>query len=157
MRNFGRSSNPWSTTHSPTEAECLRQQLQDLQQSHKQLLGEELSGLSIKDLKNLEDRLEMSLKCIRMKKEQVLTDEIKELNQKGNLIHQENIELHKKENIILQENAELKRKVYGLGAISEANRVLHTKHRINIGYDLHVATRLELSHKIRKMAPQKMR
>ncbi|KAL0376021.1 UNVERIFIED_CONTAM: MADS-box transcription factor 27 [Sesamum calycinum] len=92
------------------EAECLRQQLQDLQQSHKQLLGEELSGLSIKDLKNLEDRLEMSLKSIRMKKEQVLTDEIKELNQKGNLIHQENIELHKKENIILQENAELKRK-----------------------------------------------
>ncbi|KAL0297987.1 UNVERIFIED_CONTAM: hypothetical protein Sangu_3168300 [Sesamum angustifolium] len=73
----------------------------------------------------------MSLKSIRMKK--------------GNLIHQENIELHKKENIILQENAELKRKVYGLGAISEANRVLHTKHRINIGYDLHVATRLELS------------
>ncbi|XP_071914316.1 MADS-box transcription factor 27-like isoform X4 [Coffea arabica] len=78
------------------EATILRQQLHNLQEIHRQLMGEELYGLSVKDLQGLENQLEMSLRGIRMKKEQILTDEIRELHRKGCLIHQENVELYKK-------------------------------------------------------------
>ncbi|KAL1824178.1 MADS-box transcription factor 23 isoform X2 [Daucus carota subsp. sativus] len=78
------------------EATILRQQLQALQDNHRQLMGKELHGLSIKDLQNLENQLEISLQGVRMKKDEILTDEIQALHTKGNLLHQENIELYKK-------------------------------------------------------------
>ncbi|CAB4310292.1 unnamed protein product [Prunus armeniaca] len=56
-------------------------------------MGEELSGLSAKDLPSLENQLETSLKGVRMKK--------------GNLIQQENMELYKKLDLVGKENAEL--------------------------------------------------
>lgn len=67
-------------------------------------MGEQLYGLSIRNLQDLERQLELSLQGIRMRKEKILTDQIHELNQKGNLIHQENVELYKKVNLIQQEN-----------------------------------------------------
>ncbi|KAL2537121.1 Agamous-like MADS-box protein AGL16 [Forsythia ovata] len=127
------------------EAESLRRQLQYLQESYRKLLGEELSGLSIVDLQILENQLEMSLKSVRMKKEQILTDEIKELNQKGNLMHQENIELYKKVNLVSQENSGLQIKVYGTGGTNTANRVPHITCGISRGYDLPVPISLQLS------------
>ncbi|CAB4277905.1 unnamed protein product [Prunus armeniaca] len=60
-------------------------------------MGEELSGLSAKDLPSLENQLETSLKGVRMKK--------------GNLIQQENMELYKKLNLVGKENAELLEKL----------------------------------------------
>ncbi|XP_057490246.1 MADS-box transcription factor 23-like [Actinidia eriantha] len=90
------------------EAAILRQQLQNLQENHRQMMGEELSGLSVKELQNLENQLEMSLRGVRTTKDQILIDEIQELNRKGNLIHHENVELYKK--------------VYGPREIYGANR-----------------------------------
>ncbi|KAK7366903.1 hypothetical protein VNO80_08906 [Phaseolus coccineus] len=95
------------------EAEILRQQLQILQENHRQLMGEQLYGLSVRNLQDLENQLEMSLQGVRVKKEQILKDEIQELNRKGNLIFQENVELYKKVNLIHQYHTLICIKVYG--------------------------------------------
>ncbi|XP_004289825.1 PREDICTED: MADS-box transcription factor 23-like isoform X2 [Fragaria vesca subsp. vesca] len=125
------------------EAASLRQQLQYLQESHRQLMGEELSGLSAKDLQNLESKLDMSLKGVRLKK--LLHEEIKDQNQKGNLIHQENIELYKKLDFIGKENAELQRKAYGTRDVNEEHRGSEPPFAITNGFQLHAPIHVQLS------------
>ncbi|KAG5543765.1 hypothetical protein RHGRI_016500 [Rhododendron griersonianum] len=112
------------------EAATLRQQLQNLQENHRQLMGEELSGLNVKELQNLENQLEMSLKGVRSRKDQILIDDIQELNRKGNLIHHENVELYKK--------------VYGTREINGGNRNSLLTSSLSFGEDLHVPVHLQL-------------
>ncbi|XP_054779200.1 MADS-box transcription factor 23-like isoform X1 [Prosopis cineraria] len=94
------------------EATVLRQQLQQFQEYHRQLMGEKLSSLSINELQNLENQLGKSLRSVRIKKEQVLKDEIKELQQKGYQFSQESVELYKRIEVISKENAELQKVSY---------------------------------------------
>ncbi|WOG92948.1 hypothetical protein DCAR_0312226 [Daucus carota subsp. sativus] len=125
------------------EATILRQQLQALQDNHRQLMGKELHGLSIKDLQNLENQLEISLQGVRMKKDEILTDEIQALHTKGNLLHQENIELYKKVNLICQENMEMNKKVYGRDA-TVGNRNTAIPYDLGIIEDPRVPVHLQL-------------
>ncbi|KAG6652111.1 hypothetical protein CIPAW_06G160500 [Carya illinoinensis] len=113
------------------EAAALGQQLQYLQECHRQFMGEELSSLRVEDLQNLETQLEMSLKGIREKK--------------GNLIRQENLELYEKMNLIRKENEELKTKVYKAREVNEATsrNCINAPYTISKGFDLH-APRLHL-------------
>ncbi|XP_021759805.1 MADS-box transcription factor 23-like isoform X1 [Chenopodium quinoa] len=104
------------------EAAMLRQQLESLQENHRKMMGEELSGLSVKDLQNLESQLEMSLRGVHTKKDELLLGEIQELNRTGNLVQQENLELHKKVNLIRQENLELQKKLYGSREVDGTNK-----------------------------------
>ncbi|XP_057991304.1 MADS-box transcription factor 23 isoform X3 [Hevea brasiliensis] len=127
------------------EAAMLRQQLQNLQENHRQMMGEELSGLSVKELQNLESRLEMSLRGVRMKKDQILMDEIQELNRKGNFLHQENVELCKKVNLIYQANIEMCKKIYGAGNINGVNRDYFSTNSLGIEEESNVPVHLQLS------------
>ncbi|XP_012068069.1 MADS-box transcription factor 23 isoform X2 [Jatropha curcas] len=127
------------------EAAMLRQQLQNLQENHRQMMGEELTGLNIKELQNLESRLEMSLRGVRMKKDQILMDEIEDLNRKGNLIHQENVELYKKVNLICRENTALHKKVYGTGNVNGVNRDYLSSNGLGSAEESHAPVHLQLS------------
>ncbi|CAD5319221.1 unnamed protein product [Arabidopsis thaliana] len=109
------------------EAETLRQELHSLQENYRQLTGVELNGLSVKELQNIESQLEMSLRGIRMKREQILTNEIKELTRKRNLVHHENLELS--------------RKAYGT---SNTNGLGHHE-LVDAVYESHAQVRLQLS------------
>ncbi|KAI4296461.1 hypothetical protein L6164_036418 [Bauhinia variegata] len=126
------------------EAVSLRQQLQYLQECHRHLMGEELSGLGTKELQNLENQLEMSLKGVRMKKDEILTEEIKQLHQKGNLIHQEHLELYKKLDFFRKENAELQKKVYEATKSNEG-KTSNSPCTMKGQHNLYVPTGLQLS------------
>ncbi|KAF7093698.1 hypothetical protein CFC21_096093 [Triticum aestivum] len=91
------------------EVTTLRQQVQNLHHNNRQLLGEELSGTTIRDLQFLVNQVEMSLHSIRKTKEQVMAAEIHELNQKGFLVQKENVKLDKKFSIAHEQNIELRK------------------------------------------------
>ncbi|KAL2936716.1 Agamous-like MADS-box protein AGL21, partial [Bienertia sinuspersici] len=93
------------------EATRIRQQLQLLEESHKKLMGENLSNLSIEDLTNLENQLEASLKAVR--------------TQKGSHLRQENIEFHQKLNLLEQENSNLRKKLNGTYKVNQAYHQSH--------------------------------
>ncbi|KAK9678868.1 hypothetical protein RND81_11G238100 [Saponaria officinalis] len=95
------------------EAQVIREQLHNLLETHRQLMGQKLCGLSIKELHCLENQLETSLQGVRAKKEQILTDEIQELNRRGTMIEQENMELSEK--LLLYDST---RNMNGMGSSS---------------------------------------
>ncbi|KAI3685936.1 hypothetical protein L1987_79605 [Smallanthus sonchifolius] len=127
------------------EAAMLKQQLQSLQENHRQMMGEELSGLSAQDLQVMENQLEMSLRNIRTKKDQLLFEEIEELKRKGNFIHHENVELCKKVNQIREENTELYKQVYGVREADSTNRNVFLSNALSIRDDPHATIHLQIS------------
>ncbi|WVZ85970.1 hypothetical protein U9M48_032823 [Paspalum notatum var. saurae] len=127
------------------EAASLRQQLQNLQENHRKFTGQDLSGLGVKELQNLENRVETSLRSIRAKKDQLLADEIHDLDRKGRIIQQDNMELYRKANLIRQENTELYKKLYEKEAASEVNRDSTAPYNFAVVENANIPIHLELN------------
>uniref|UniRef100_A0A3Q7JXR3 Uncharacterized protein n=1 Tax=Solanum lycopersicum TaxID=4081 RepID=A0A3Q7JXR3_SOLLC len=113
------------------EAALLRQQLENLQRNHRKMMGEELSGLNVKDLQNLEKQLETSLRGVRAKKR--------------NFSHQENKELHKKLDIVRRENMELYKKVYGNRDSNVVSKMATSSSSLSVKEDPLAPLHLQLS------------
>ncbi|XP_023003147.1 floral homeotic protein AGAMOUS-like isoform X2 [Cucurbita maxima] len=85
------SPNTGSTSETNTqfyqqEAAKLRVQIGNLQNSNRNMLGESLSSLSVKDLKSLESKLEKGISRIRSKKNELLFAEIEYMRKRVSLI-----------------------------------------------------------------------
>ncbi|CAN6238444.1 unnamed protein product [Urochloa humidicola] len=108
-------------------------------------MGEDLSGLNVKELQSLENQLETSLRGVRSKKDHLLIDEIHELSRKASLFHQENMDLYNKINQIRQENAELYKKIYQTEGPSDVNRESPTPYNFAVVENTDVPVQLGLS------------
>ncbi|KAK4778448.1 hypothetical protein SAY86_005976 [Trapa natans] len=74
----------------------LKARVEDLQQTQRNLLGEELGSLDMKDLEQLEHQLENSLKYIRSTKTQSMLDQLADLQKREQLLLHSNESLVKK-------------------------------------------------------------
>ncbi|XP_038719729.1 floral homeotic protein AGAMOUS-like isoform X3 [Tripterygium wilfordii] len=72
------------------ESAKLRVQIGNLQNSNRQMIGESLSSLNAKDLKNLEVRLEKGISKIRSKKTELLFAEIEYMQKREIDLHNSN-------------------------------------------------------------------
>nr|CAJ44134.1 plena protein [Misopates orontium] len=95
------SSNSVSTSEANTqfyqqEANKLRRQIREIQTSNRQMLGEGVGNMALKDLKSTEAKVEKAISRIRSKKNELLFAEI-ELMQKRELeLHNANMFLRAK-------------------------------------------------------------
>ncbi|VFQ71494.1 unnamed protein product [Cuscuta campestris] len=87
------------------ESKKLRQQIHMLQNSNRHLVGEGLSSLNVRELKQLESRLERGITKIRSKKHDLILAETENLQKREVHLEQENAFLRAKitENERLQE------------------------------------------------------
>ncbi|KAL3618813.1 Agamous-like MADS-box protein agl11 [Castilleja foliolosa] len=85
------------------ESKKLHQQIQMLQNSNRHLMGEGLSSLNVKELKQLETRLERGITKIRGKKHEMILAETDHLQKREIQLEQENACLRSK----IQDNEKL--------------------------------------------------
>ncbi|XP_020234510.1 truncated transcription factor CAULIFLOWER A [Cajanus cajan] len=71
----------WTLEHAK-----LKARLEVLQKNQRNFMGQDLDGLSIKELQNLEHQLDSALKHIRSRKNQLMYESISELHKKVSLV-----------------------------------------------------------------------
>ncbi|GAB2248717.1 hypothetical protein Droror1_Dr00012076 [Drosera rotundifolia] len=89
---------PQPETHASWTLELvkLKARLEILERNHKHYRGEDLDTLSIKELQNLEHQLDVALKHIRSKKNQLMYESISQLQKKDKALQEQNNQLSKK-------------------------------------------------------------
>ncbi|KAI4295342.1 hypothetical protein L6164_035396 [Bauhinia variegata] len=86
----GGSASEADAKYYQQEAAKLRMQISNLQNNNRQMMGEALGNLSVKDLKNLETRLEKGISRIRSKKNELLFAEIEYMQKREIDLHNNN-------------------------------------------------------------------
>ncbi|KAL8474766.1 hypothetical protein ACS0TY_031268 [Phlomoides rotata] len=81
----------WSLEHAK-----LKARMEVLQRNQRHYMGEDLDNLGMKELQNLEHQLDVSLKHIRTRKNQVMNESISELQKKDKALREQNNLLAKK-------------------------------------------------------------
>ncbi|KAG5019956.1 hypothetical protein GLYMA_06G205800v4 [Glycine max] len=81
----------WTLEHAK-----LKARLEVLQKNQRNFMGQDLEGLSIKELQNLEHQLDSALKHIRSRKNQIMHESISELHKKDKVLQEQNNTLAKK-------------------------------------------------------------
>ncbi|CAK9147927.1 unnamed protein product [Ilex paraguariensis] len=100
----------------------LKARVDVLQQSQRNLLGEDLGPLNTKDLERLEHQLEKSLKQIRSTKTQGILDQLAELQRREKMLAESNSALRRMTQGILDQLAELQRREKMLAESNSALR-----------------------------------
>nr|AAB25101.1 promotes sex organ development [Antirrhinum majus]BAI68391.1 PLENA protein [Antirrhinum majus] len=95
------SSNSVSTSEANTqfyqqEANKLRRQIREIQTSNRQMLGEGVSNMALKDLKSTEAKVEKAISRIRSKKNELLFAEIEHMQKRELELHNANMFLRAK-------------------------------------------------------------
>ncbi|XP_020533192.2 agamous-like MADS-box protein MADS1, partial [Jatropha curcas] len=95
------STNPASASEANTqfyqqESSKLRRQIREIQNFNRHILGESLSSMTFKDLKNLEGRLEKGISRIRSKKNEMLFAEIEYMQKREIELQNDNMYLRAK-------------------------------------------------------------
>ncbi|XP_057791790.1 truncated transcription factor CAULIFLOWER A [Salvia miltiorrhiza] len=81
----------WTLEHAK-----LKARVEVLQRNQRHYMGEDLDSLSMKELQNLEHQLDVSLKHIRTRKNQLMNESISELQKKDKALQEQNNFLAKK-------------------------------------------------------------
>ncbi|KAG9156598.1 hypothetical protein Leryth_006573 [Lithospermum erythrorhizon] len=74
----------------------LKARLEVLQRNHKHYMGEEIDALSLKEIQNLEHQIEVALKNIRSRKNQLMQESISQMQKKDKALREQNNQLAKK-------------------------------------------------------------
>ncbi|RWR86438.1 AGAMOUS-like protein [Cinnamomum micranthum f. kanehirae] len=92
----GGSSTELNTQFYQQESSKLRQQIGILQNANRHLMGEALSSMTVKELKQLESRLEKGITRIRSKKNELLFAEIEYMQKREAELQNDNMYLRAK-------------------------------------------------------------
>nr|BAU88524.1 AGAMOUS-like gene [Tricyrtis sp. Shinonome] len=105
IERYKKSNSDGSNTGSVSEANAqyyqqestkLRQQITSLQSANRHLVGESLSSMNVRDLKQLENRLEKGINKIRTKKNELLYAEIEYMQKREVELQNDNMYLRNK-------------------------------------------------------------
>ncbi|KAI9170366.1 hypothetical protein LWI28_026860 [Acer negundo] len=84
------AADPDSQVNWSLECNRLKAKIELLQRNHRHYLGEDLDSLSLKEIQNLEQQLDTSLKHIRSRKNQLMYESISELQRKEKAMQEQN-------------------------------------------------------------------